>query len=173
MLIEMSSRTRRRGITSPTVLIVEDDPRLQRAMSKHLGRMDFHVLAASHYDAAVRHLATREPHVVCLDVGLPTKSGYELCEYIRRELGLVRLPILMTSENGSPGDMAHAEDAGGNAFLRKPFKMRQLTRCLESLLNAIRWSALPTHELQPLVSKPMSAGYVPNRRVEREGLSAA
>src|SRR6202142_4325285 len=38
-----------------TALIVEDDPRLQGAMSKELARMDFHVLSTSHYEGAVRH----------------------------------------------------------------------------------------------------------------------
>jgi DNA-binding response OmpR family regulator len=158
MLIDMSLRKRRTDAARRTALIVEDDPRLQRAMTHHFERMDFHVLSASHYDAAVRHLTSGEPHIVCVDVRLPNKSGYELCEHIRDSLGFVGLPIIMTSEYGSPGDMAFAEDAGGNAFLRKPFSMRQLTRCVESLLNAPRRRWPPIRQLQALGPKPISAG---------------
>jgi len=66
----------------------------------------------------------------------------------------------MTSEYGSPGDMAYAEDAGGNAFLRKPFTMQELTDCVESLLNPIRSNASPRHELQKPASKAVAAGCV-------------
>jgi DNA-binding response OmpR family regulator len=112
MLTEMSLRKRRMNTTRPTAVIVEGDPRLQRAMSKHFGRVGFHVLSASHFDGAVRHLAMCKPHVACVDVRLPSKSGYELCEHIRGSLGLDGLPIIMTSEYGSAEEMAYAEDAG-------------------------------------------------------------
>jgi DNA-binding response OmpR family regulator len=125
-----------------TALIVEDDPKLQNAMSAQLRHMGLDVLLANHYDAAVCHLAVGEPHVICIDVGLPNKSGYELCEHIRGSLGFMGLPILMTSDHGDPGDMAYAENAGANAFLHKPFSMRQLAHCVESLLEVSR-TALP------------------------------
>jgi DNA-binding response OmpR family regulator len=170
MVIPMSSRTTRMNVTMRTALVVEDDPHLQKAMSRELERMSFHVLSANHYDAAVRHLQGCEPHVVCLDVGLPDRSGYELCEHIRGSLGLLGLPILMTSDYGSPGDMAYAEDAGGNAFLRKPFSMQELTDCVESLLNPARSSGPPIHELQTLASKVMSDGCV--RRIDAHDAQA-
>jgi DNA-binding response OmpR family regulator len=157
MLIEISPRGRSVDFVKRTALIVEDDPRLQRAMRVQLGRLDFTVLVANHYDAAVCHLATREPQLACVDVGLPNKSGYELCEHIRGSMGLVGLPILMTSEFGTPEDMAYAEDAGGNAFLRKPFSMRQLADCVESMLDAPRWNAAPVRDLKPLARKVISS----------------
>jgi two-component system chemotaxis response regulator CheY len=158
MFLPMSSRTKRIHGVKRIALVVEDDPHLQRAMSRQLERMSFHVLAANHYDAAVRHLQACEPHLACVDVGLPNKSGYELCEHVRGSLGLPGLPIVMMSEYGSPGEMAYAEDAGGNAFLRKPFSMRELTDCIESLLNPSGSSAPPWHELQIFASKPTFAG---------------
>jgi DNA-binding response OmpR family regulator len=118
-----------------TALIVEDDPKLQIAMSEQLRHMGLDVLVANHYDAALRHLEVGALHVVCIDVGLPNKSGYELCEHIRGSLRLLGLPILMTSDHGDPGQMAYAEDAGANAFLHKPFSMLQLADCIESLLS--------------------------------------
>jgi DNA-binding response OmpR family regulator len=120
-----------------TALVVEDDPKLQNAMSAQLRQMGLHVLVASHYDAALCHLGVGEPQVICIDVGLPNKSGYELCEHIRGPLRLMGLPILMTGDHGGPGEMAYAEDAGANAFLPKPFSMSQLAQCIESLLDVI------------------------------------
>ena len=116
-------------------LIVEDDPHLQKAMSVHLAAMDFEVRVAPHYEAAVGHLTTAgEPSIVCVDIELPTASGYEVCEYIRGPLGLRRVPILVTSDSGFPEDMASAEEAGANAFLKKPFSMREFGTFVEALL---------------------------------------
>jgi DNA-binding response OmpR family regulator len=128
-------------------LIVEDDPRLQRAMREELERMHFCVLSASHCAAALVHLLKRTANIVCIDIGLPNESGYELCEYIRGPLGLTRVPIIVTSELGTSHDMAHAEAARANAFLRKPFSMRELAQCVRSMLDHTPGRALPVHDL--------------------------
>jgi DNA-binding response OmpR family regulator len=120
------------------VLIVEDDPDLQESMAAELERMDLEVLSALHYDAAIQQLMTaRTPHLVCVDLELPTRSGYEVCEYIRGPLGRASVPILVTSDSGFPEDMACAEEAGANAFLKKPFSMRDFTTYVETLLDRI------------------------------------
>jgi DNA-binding response OmpR family regulator len=121
--------------TSRVALVVEDDPMLQREMAKHLERAKFRVVTALDFDSAVRHLTTIKPDVACIDLGLPRESGYELCEYIRSRLMLEWLPILVTSERSFPEDMAHAEEAGANAFLKKPFTMDQLRKYVFALLD--------------------------------------
>lgn len=127
-------------------LIVEDDPVLQDAMVHQLQKMSFDVAVASHYDDAVHHLATRVPHLVCIDLGLPTRSGYDLCEHIRGPLGLAEVPILVMSGSCFAKDMANAEEAGANAFLKKPFAMRQLAGYVEALL-------VKTHLSQPYMRR--------------------
>jgi DNA-binding response OmpR family regulator len=120
---------------SRIALVVEDDPLLQSAMVKQLERAKFQVLAALNFDAAVRHLTGLKPDVACVDLGLPSESGYELCEYIRSQPHLIWLPILVTSERSFPEDMAHAEEAGANAFLKKPFTMQRLLKYVSALLD--------------------------------------
>lgn len=88
---------------SRVALIVEDDPSLQRAMAKELERARFHVLTAFDFDAAVTHLGEPKVDVACIDLGLPSESGYELCEHIRNRLKLAWLPILVTSERSFRG----------------------------------------------------------------------
>jgi two-component system chemotaxis response regulator CheY len=121
--------------TNRMALVVEDDPVLQSAMAKHLERLKFRVLTALDFDAAVRHLITAVPDVACIDLSLPNESGYELCEHIRGQTRLVGLPILVTSERTFPEDMAHAEEAGANAFLKKPFTMQRLAKYVSALLD--------------------------------------
>jgi DNA-binding response OmpR family regulator len=108
--------------------------------------MSFDVACVHHYDAAVVELTTRQPHLVCVDLELPTQSGYELCEYIRGPLGL-RVPILVTSDSRYPRAMASAEEVGANAFLKKPFSMHQLTHYVEALLGQ------KTHRSEPYLRR--------------------
>ena len=115
-------------------LVVEDDPTLQEEVVSHLAS-NFDVRAVANYDAAVKALDQCQPHVVCVDLGLPSESGYELCEHIRRQRNLLSVPILVMSERFFPEDMAHAEEAGANAFLKKPFKMKQLSKYVDALLD--------------------------------------
>jgi two-component system OmpR family response regulator len=116
-------------------LIVEDDPSLQQAMNRCLVEMGFDVLSALDYQSAVRHLEAKKPDIVCVDVWLPRESGYELCEYIRGQSNLLYVPILVTSERNFPEDMAHAEEAGANAFLKKPFTMARFAKYVHALLD--------------------------------------
>jgi DNA-binding response OmpR family regulator len=150
MLVDMSSGKNESDVTKPTALLVEDNPHLQTTMAKQLRLMGFRVLSAKHHDAALSHLGACEPNIACIDVQLPCKSGYQVCEYIRATLGLLRLPILMTSDRGDPTEMAYAEEAGANAFLCKPFSMHDFTDCIHSLFHALAWSARSIHELKPL-----------------------
>jgi DNA-binding response OmpR family regulator len=144
-----------------TALIVEDDPMLQAAMNKVLARMGFRVVSASHFDGAASLLTALEVNIGCVSAQLPSKSGYDLCEHIRGPLGLMKLPVLVMCRHANPWDMACAEDAGGNAFLRKPFTMRQFSRSVKFLLDPTRRGESPTRELRPLT--PTSAAPVARR----------
>jgi DNA-binding response OmpR family regulator len=122
-------------MTRPIALVVEDDPHLQAEMAKQLEEAQFLVLRALDFDAAVGHLSKHTPHVACVDLSLPTQSGYELCEHIRSRGDLDSLPILVTSDRSFPEDMAYAEAAGANVFLKKPFAMKELLAHVSALLE--------------------------------------
>jgi two-component system chemotaxis response regulator CheY len=119
---------------SRVALVVEDDPAFQATVKRHLEATQFRVLASFDYRTALRHLETEVPDIVLVDLGLPNESGYELCEHIRRRPGMSLVPIVLTSERTFPDDMARAEEAGANAFLRKPFSMERLTAAMAMLL---------------------------------------
>jgi DNA-binding response OmpR family regulator len=121
-------------------LVVEDDPALQRAMANALAP-DFDVVTAFDYSTAVRALAGgRTPALVCVDIGLPRESGFELIEHIRKQDLLLHVPILVTSDRSFPEDMVHAEELGANAFLKKPFTTKTLLKYAAALLDGNRSS---------------------------------
>jgi DNA-binding response OmpR family regulator len=117
------------------ILVIEDDPILQRSMAKALEEAKFKVITALDYESAVRCLRELRPSLACVDLALPRESGYEVCEYIRKQPELIYIPILVTSDRAFPEDMAHAEEAGANAFLKKPFPMKKLLKYVSALLD--------------------------------------
>ncbi len=129
----------RRGL----VLLVTDDPPLRSTMTSVLQSMELEVISAVDYHDALEQRRARTPILVCVDLNLPRESGYDVCELIRREPSLLGVQILMMSDHGTPEEMADAEEAGANAFVRKPFGDELLERCVRALLEG-RAPSLPT-----------------------------
>ncbi len=121
--------------TKRTVLLVEDHPREREVVVRILTSQDFRVETAPDYRSAVKYMETRVPTIVCTDLSLPRESGFELCEHMQRESRLRYVPILVMSDRASPEDMAHAEQVGANAFLRKPFTREKLIKYVTTLLD--------------------------------------
>jgi DNA-binding response OmpR family regulator len=118
-----------------TILLVEDHPPEREAIRRVLVGQDFRVEATADYHGAVTLLAGSVPSLVCLDLTLPRESGFELCEHIRSDARLRFVPVLVMSERSSPEDMAHAENVGANAFLKKPFTREKLLKYVITLLD--------------------------------------
>ena len=108
------------------MLLVHDEPEFTEAVKATLSDMGFEVdIAIDPGDAVVRILS-RLPDVVCVNLNLPRDSGYDVCELIRGDASLDRLPIVVMSDRHSPEDLAYAEEAGANVFLRLPSPSRAL-----------------------------------------------
>lgn len=116
-------------------LLVEDEPTLRGMLTRALTALGLEVVVAIDYRAAVQKISERPPHLVCLDLNLPRESGYDVCEYIRKDTSLDWVQILIISDRKSPEDMAHAEEAGASAYLKKPFTIPQLTKYVITLLD--------------------------------------
>ena len=133
---------------SVVVLVVEDDPTLQNALRRGLERRGFQVRTAFDCRKALLQLEAPIPHVVCIDLCLPDQSGYELCEHIRRTPACRDVPVVVMGDAAFPEHMAHAEVAGANAFLRKPFTLDVLVGCIGSLLDHAPASSAHARQLR-------------------------
>ena len=76
-------------------------------------------------------LAVVVPAVIISDVFMSGMSGYELCQRLKRDENLRRIPVILLTEENSPRDFKAGSDAGAIICVTKPFKA-------ESLLNAVR-----------------------------------
>ena len=114
------------------LLIVEDDPRLSRTLTRLLVA-DQHVVdtAATGHDGLSLALADAGIEAVVLDVGLPDLDGLEVCRRIRRA-GLAT-PVLMLTARDTVTDRVDGLDAGADDYLVKPFAYPELSARLRAL----------------------------------------
>jgi DNA-binding response OmpR family regulator len=116
-------------------VIIHNEPIFAATMAKALGALDFlvHVMVDPH--AAITHIEQDPPDIVCVSLDLPRDSGYDLCEQIRKNPKLRHVQVLLMSDRHSPDVIAHAEEAGANAFLPRPFKVDLLVSYVTSILE--------------------------------------
>jgi DNA-binding response OmpR family regulator len=115
-------------------LVVEDEPAIRHVLCSYLEHFGLATCAAGDGEEALEYLSAHAPHLVCLDLMLPTFSGYEVCAFIRRTARLSHIPVLVLSARTLPQDRAHAEVVGATDFLAKPFARRELLERVRALL---------------------------------------
>ena len=117
------------------VLIVEDDDHIAMAIEWVLGREGLaHDRVATGRDALPRIRATH-PDLVLLDVMLPEMSGHDICRDLRRDPSLADVRVLMMTARGSAQDRRRAIDEGADAFVTKPFDVKDLRAEVIRLLS--------------------------------------
>jgi len=115
-----------------TVLIVDDDPALVRALTINLKAHGYEVHAAATGAGSLRLAASHPPAAVVLDLGLPDMDGSEVIAGLR---GWTAVPILVLSAREQSREKVVALDAGADDYVVKPFGMDEL---LARLRAAIR-----------------------------------
>ena len=119
-----------------TILIVEDDPTMLRALKDNFEFKGYAVLAAADgergFDAAVTH----RPDLIVLDVMLPKINGYEVCRLIRQEK--LDVPIIMLTAKGQESDVVLGLNLGADDYVTKPFSIKELLARAEAFLRRRR-----------------------------------
>ncbi|GAB2958474.1 response regulator [Streptomyces pseudoechinosporeus] len=114
------------------VLVVEDDPRIVRALALNLKARMYEVGTASDGATALRSAAAHPPDVVLLDLGLPDMDGIDLIRALR---GRARVPILVVSARHTSIEKVAALDAGADDYVTKPFSMDELMARLRAAVR--------------------------------------
>jgi two-component system, OmpR family, alkaline phosphatase synthesis response regulator PhoP len=115
------------------ILLVEDEPGLVLTLSDRLRAEGYNVEAVYDGNTAVER-ATRDPFgLIILDVMLPGKSGFEVCQELRQR-GF-STPILMLTARTQVADKVTGLKTGADDYLTKPFEMAELLARVEALLR--------------------------------------
>jgi DNA-binding response OmpR family regulator len=120
----------------PSVLVVEDDGVIARAIAAHLRHAGLDVVVAEDGDKGLRKLRYEQHDVAVVDLMLPGVDGWALTQEARREG--IATPILIVSARSSEHDKVHALEIGADDYLAKPFGMRELVARVQALLRRTR-----------------------------------
>ncbi len=132
----------------PHILVIDDEPQIQRAIRTILTEKGFRVTTASRGEEGLTLAATNEPDIIILDLGLPDMDGVEVCTRLRE---WTQCPIIILSVRDSERDKVAALDKGADDYLTKPFG-------IEELLARVRVALRHSTSRQGTQSKLIKAG---------------
>ena len=115
-----------------TVLVVDDEPQIRRAVRNALDADALRVIEASSAAEALASAAAERPDLVVLDLGLPDAPGLAVCRDIR---GWSEAPILVLSARHADEEKAELLDAGADDYITKPFSTIELQARVRALLR--------------------------------------
>ena len=118
------------------ILIADDEPNIVAALEFLLQRHGFEVSVARDGDEALRMLDTDMPDLVLLDVMMPKRSGYEVCQRMRESERWRHIKIVMLSAKGSEVEVNKGLSIGADLYITKPFSTRDLVAQISELLGA-------------------------------------
>ncbi|MBI1999871.1 MAG: response regulator [candidate division NC10 bacterium] len=127
------------GVSSapgPAVVLIEDEPPIRRFLRAGLTGHGYRLFEAATGEAGLMEVATRQPDIIILDLGLPDIDGLEV---IRRLREWSTTPIIVLSARGQERDKITALDAGADDYVSKPFGVGELlARMRVALRNVAR-----------------------------------
>jgi two-component system KDP operon response regulator KdpE len=125
------------------VLVVDDEPQIQRWLRTSLSAQGYSVATAGNGQEAVAKASTAQPDVVLLDLGLPDLDGVEAIGRIRE---WSNVPIIVVSVRGREEEKIAALDRGADDYITKPFGMGELIARIRAALR---------HRLQAQIEEPI------------------
>jgi two-component system phosphate regulon response regulator PhoB len=120
-------------MSSPRILVADDEPALLRLLEFVLGRRGYVIQGVSNGNEAVDVLKSDCPDLAILDV--PGCDGFEVLTFIRETDHLAGLPVVLLTARAQLDDIQQGLSLGADAYLAKPFDPEELLSVVESLLS--------------------------------------
>jgi DNA-binding response OmpR family regulator len=120
------------------VLIADDEPNIVISLEFLMKREGYAVSVARDGQAALEAIVRDRPDLVLLDVMMPGKSGFDVCQAVRADESLATVKILMLTAKGRDTDVTKGTALGADAYITKPFSTKELAARVRELLGIIR-----------------------------------
>ncbi len=120
---------------NPKVLVADDEPNIVISLEYLLKREGYTVTVAKDGQEALDAIALERPDLVLLDVMMPRKSGFEVCQEVRANEALQSIKILMLTAKGRDTDVAKGLALGADGYMTKPFSTRELVSKVAQMLG--------------------------------------
>lgn len=118
------------------ILIADDEPNILISLEFLMKREGFEVTVARDGIEALAAIVDQRPDLVLLDVMMPGKTGFEVCQEVRAQDALKDIRILMLTAKGRDTDVAKGLALGADAYMTKPFSTRELVVKVREMLGS-------------------------------------
>jgi len=116
------------------ILIVDDEPNIVISLEFLMKKEGFEVAVANDGEEALAKVASFNPDLMLLDVMMPKKSGFEVCEALRADPQRSGLQIVMLTAKGRDTEVAKGLALGADAYVTKPFSTKDLVAKVKEML---------------------------------------
>ncbi|MCB1820761.1 MAG: response regulator [Candidatus Competibacteraceae bacterium] len=117
------------------ILVVDDEPNIVLSLEFLMKQAGFQVRTASDGEAALAAITAEPPDLVLLDVMMPRKNGYEVCQAIRSNPGWANLRIIMLTAKGREVEREKGLALGADDYITKPFSTQEVVERVRELLT--------------------------------------
>ena len=125
-------------MSAEKILIVEDNPLNMRLMEMTLRGRGYTLVKATNGEEALDKAAKEKPALIIMDMQLPTISGIEVTQRLRKMPELSHVPVVAVTAYAMKGDKEKFIEAGCDAYLSKPIDTRELPGFIEDMLKQRR-----------------------------------
>ena len=106
------------------ILIVDDEPHLRMLIQQTLEELEdegVELFTAANGEEALETIRLEQPNLVFLDVMMPKKNGFDVCNTVKNELGLKHIHIVLLTAKGQEFDRQRGMQVGADLYMTKPF----------------------------------------------------
>jgi DNA-binding response OmpR family regulator len=132
---------------NPVILVADDEDDVRELVGMNLRRAGFDTLEAADGLEALRTTRQRHPDAIVLDVMMPGRDGFRVCEEIRKDETLKRIPIIMLTAKGMAEDRIAGLEKGADDYVSKPFSPKELVLRVQAVLRRMASSGSGNTEL--------------------------
>ena len=124
-------------MTPKKLLVADDEPNIVISLEYLMKREGYDVLVATDGNQALEAIQREQPALVLLDVMMPGKTGFEVCQAVRADPALASIPVLMVTAEAKREQIIAAAQAGVNGYVVKPFTAAVLKEKIDKIFERI------------------------------------
>lgn len=117
------------------ILVVDDEPYIQRSLSFVLRKEGFQVEVASNGEDGLKKAREFKPKVIFLDVMMPKLNGFNTCRAIKSDSELKESYVILLTGKGQEIDKERGIKEGANEFMSKPFSPKEIVTKIRTILG--------------------------------------
>jgi DNA-binding response OmpR family regulator len=121
---------------SHRILIADDEPNIVISLEYLMKRAGYEVSVARDGQEAIDAIRRERPSLVLLDVMMPKKSGFDVCQELRADDAVKDTLVLMLTAKGRDTDVDKGLGVGADAYMTKPFSTKELVAKVHEMLGA-------------------------------------